>query len=167
MGRIGKTIHGTTYAHSSALPFLPARTKETVTSAANVAPCDIDWNVIKVDSSPVVSFLLYEDFDVAAFPSLLRSVRIDPRSGTLIVRDFSQSRNPPILHRKELLVAPDHPRVDDWKRLTDRLEAIGAFERSHLIGRRLQWAERLKIKGFVVDGAEIRSIRESEENDGH
>jgi hypothetical protein len=61
-------------------------------------------------------------------------------------------RNPPILHRKETFVAPDHPLRPKFARLTAAEEAKGLLDESHRIGTRNQWELALAEKGLSLRG---------------
>ncbi|MDD5391703.1 MAG: DNA phosphorothioation-associated putative methyltransferase [Thiothrix sp.] len=73
------------------------------------------------------------------------------------------NNNPPILHRKELLLPPDHPDIPKFAALTKQLEDAGLFKDSRKIGYKKQWEERLRNAGYKVvdhqlvrlDGSEI------------
>ena len=97
-----------------------------------------DFNVVKLDRHSRVSFLLYEDF-TAPFPALLKALSCDVARSTCRMTDYSQSANPPILHRKELLLPADDPLVPEAVRLTERLEKLGAFAKTNQIGTRNGW----------------------------
>lgn len=101
-----------------------------------------DYSVVKLDGRSRVSFLRYEDFD-AAFPALLAALSCNIERGTSRQIDYSGRRNPPILHRKELLLPSDDPRVPRAERLTRCLEAGGAFVDARSIGTRNAWRRRL------------------------
>ncbi|MUT24278.1 hypothetical protein GNX14_24240 [Mesorhizobium japonicum] len=96
--------------------------------------------------------LLYEPFEMAAFPALIVSTRIDLASGTVSSRNFKGAANPLILHRKEQMVSDEHPEAVLWAELTAELEALGCFRDPHLIGRRRAWEARLAAAGVRVEG---------------
>ena len=106
-----------------------------------------DCNVVKLDARSRVSFLRYEDFD-APFPALLCALSCDCERNTRRQTDYSGRRNPPILHRKELLLPSDDPRVPGAERLTRCLEARGAFADARFIGTRDGWRRRLGDLGI-------------------
>lgn len=58
------------------------------------------------------------------------------------------SNNPPILHRKELLLPENHPEYEKWREITRRCEAAGLFRDSRRIGRKRAWEELLKKAGL-------------------
>ena len=100
------------------------------------------FNVVKLDRSSRVSFLRYEDFD-APFPVLLSALSCDIERRTSRLTDYAGRSNPPILHRKELLLPVDDPRVPAAECLTRCLEARGAFADAKSIGTREGWRKRL------------------------
>jgi len=106
-----------------------------------------DFNVVKLDGRSRVSFLRYEDFD-APFPALLFARSCNTERGTCREIDYAGRRNPPILHRKELLLPSDDPRVPRAERLTRCLEARGAFADASAIGTRNAWRRRLRALGL-------------------
>ncbi len=75
---------------------------------------------------------------------------------------FSESHNPPILHRKETLVGTDYPLYETFRKLTQAEEEAGLFEYPSKIGFRREWERlfkrmRLRIEGHQLiedDGAE-------------
>jgi len=48
----------------------------------------------------------------------------------LFYRDYRNSDNPPILHRKELFLHPEHPRFAEYSQLSLAEEAAGLLARS-------------------------------------
>ena len=106
-----------------------------------------DYSVVKLDGRSRVTFLRYENFD-APFPALLFARSCDVERGTCRKIDYAGRRNPPILHRKELLLPGDDPRVPGAERLTRCLEARGAFDDARSIGTRTAWRQRLEDLGL-------------------
>jgi hypothetical protein len=85
----------------------------------------------------------YENFFNNPFPTLQRSCVVDVVSGRVKQRYYDVSKNPPILHRKELLLPSDHPEVPRFAALTQQLETLGLFRDSRRIGFAQQWQKRL------------------------
>jgi hypothetical protein len=148
---VGKRVRDALYIHREAIALLDPTRLAMLDRAASAAP-DCVWNVARLEPG-VVGLLLYEAFDVAAFPALLASTRITLETGAIAQRSFANAANPLILHRKELLVAPDDPRVAAWARLTGDLQARGLFRDPHLIGRRDAWERRLADAGIRLEGS--------------
>ena len=153
--RSGKQVGGALYLHVSALEGASETRRRAVDRAAHLAGiADSAFNVVKIQGkSPTrVSLLAYEDFDQNPFPALLEGWTVDLKEKRSVRRSYRNSGNPPILHRKELLLAADDPRRDTFARLTDELERRGLFEKPHLIGFRRQWERRLADAGICVRG---------------
>ena len=91
---------------------------------------DFDWNVVKIDlkDKNKVSFLNYEDFEDCEFPALLQSCQVSAKTGETHPRNYSAD-NPPILHRKELLLPPNNKNSEKYRALTLELEELGAFSK--------------------------------------
>lgn len=153
--RSGKQVGGALYLHVSAMEGASATRKRAVDQAAQLAGiADGAFNVVKIQGKPPtrVSLLAYEDFDQNPFPALLEGWTVDLKEKRSVRRSYRNSANPPILHRKELLLTRDDPRRDTFARLTGELERRGLFENPHLIGFRRQWERRLADASISVRG---------------
>ena len=85
-----------------------------------------DGNIIKFYyHKPKISYLYYPDFDDNPHPILRASMEIDMQNLDAIYHDYAQDDNPPVLHRKEALVAPDYPLYTKFAQLTEREEKLG------------------------------------------
>ena len=150
MRSIGKHVRGAIYLHASALPEADDEFRDKVSRAVSLARRQA-WNVVKVTRG-AVSLLLYEEFDEAAFPALLRSARVNLEDGTVSVTDYEKRANPPVLHRKETLLPPDDPRKPAFAALTRLAEDHGLFKDSTRIGTRDAWRARLHAAGLEIHG---------------
>lgn len=112
----------------------------------------LDYNVLKLNRRSRISFLKYQDFS-APFPLLDFAFSCNILEGTVRKTNYCQRSNPPILHRKELLLEADNPLIPAAVRLTAQLEAYGAFGNASTIGTRNGWMARLESIGLrIVDG---------------
>ena len=159
--QVGKQIGQTLYIHTDSLKWLSNERAETVRSAieiAGISPGKV-WNVIKIDvPSMKISFLQYADFWSDPFPSLQAALGVDLQAKTKRQRSYKKSSNPPILHRKELLMRPDDPRRTKFAQLTEDLERLGMYRSAHQIGFRKQWAKRLRDAGLRVEDHNVREL---------
>ena len=69
--------------------------------------------------------------------------------------DYSGNINPPILHRKEALLPPDHPRRAVFAALTQTEEAEGLYEHTNTIGFKLNWERLLAQEGLALQGHQL------------
>jgi DNA phosphorothioation-associated putative methyltransferase len=145
--RAGKRVGGATYIHRSALDLLDQPARRAVEKVATLSPWT--WNVAKI-AREGVSLLEYEEFDENAFPRLLASTAL--RGDKLSRIDYRNRVNPPILHRKELLLRPEDPRIALFEALTRAADERGLFAAPHLIGTMLAWQRRLEDAGLAVRG---------------
>ncbi len=154
MTKIGKRVFDDLYLHISAIQSVQDEShKALITAAFKCLPEDAisSINVIKINlRSGKISLLEYEPFEEAAFPTLLGSWVIEPSSESPNYRTYKNSLNPPILHRKELLVHPSHPDFPAWQRLTAEAEELGLFDNTRTIGFRKNWLELIEGKGFSL-----------------
>ncbi len=146
---IGKSVRGAVYVHRSALHLLDGSKQDAVIRAQTLH--DGGWNVARIEARRI-GLLLYRNFDRDPFPALARSWVLAEGSDVPAEIDYSHRINPPILHRKELLVADDYPLRAEWAKLTSSLVAASAFVDAHRIGTRRQWASRLDSLGLQVEG---------------
>ena len=155
---LGKRVGGCLYLHREALSCLAGADADKVTFAASLLDHD-EWNVAKIGKQRV-SFLLYEDFNVAPFPALLTSSKVELGTGEVAKADYRSRNNPPILHRKELLLVPDDARIPRFSALTRQAEAHGLFDNVRVIGTRQRWFDLLRAKGLVLLGDRIAASHE-------
>ncbi len=114
-----------------------------------------EFNVVKLGQSRL-SFLLYQHFS-QPFPALLTALSCDIAQDTSRFTDYSQRRNPPILHRKELFLPADHPLVPPAVQLTAELDRVGAFNSPSQIGTRDRWLARLSSIGLAIENGVLGS----------
>lgn len=161
MATVGKQVGSSLYLHISALQSLPEPVQEQVRKAQSLTSTqDSDsYNVVKLSlNNGKISLLSYPGFFEEPFPALARSISVDLEDGSVQRKDYSSSGNPPILHRKELLLPSGHPRRDEFAALTEALCRAGLLRDAHKVGHRAQWAKRLADAGFRVEGHALRRI---------
>ncbi|PKN45403.1 MAG: peptidase M15, partial [Deltaproteobacteria bacterium HGW-Deltaproteobacteria-20] len=158
--KVGKRVANNLYVHTSALPSLPASIRKLVEKAVRVACVDHDsFNVVRVEGGgKSVSLLLYPRFFDDAFPSLAASYRIDIDTEKVSKKRYNGDTNPPILHRKETLLAPDDVRRGSYEELTKAAEGMGLFEDPTTIGTKLGWEARLERLRLRVEGHRLVEI---------
>ncbi|MFM8444348.1 MAG: DNA phosphorothioation-associated putative methyltransferase [Methylococcus sp.] len=169
---IGKLVHSRVYLHFTAIQDIEPVVAERIERSALLAGVRIghDFNIIKFDlDSPFISLSSYPDFFDDAFPALAKSWRVNIDTGLVTFRHYNQSTNPPILHRKELLLPPDHPRRAEFAALTASAVALGLFTDTTRIGFKQYWERLITAHGYQVVGHELLPIgndegRESDEN---
>ena len=148
----GKRVGGAHYLHADALYHLPDRIREIVAGAERIAGLAQDaWNVVKLAKREnKVSLLCYQAFFDDPFPALAAAWVIDLDAGTVRHYRYNAEGNPPILHRKELLLPFDHPERARFAALTEQLEARGLLDGASGIGRRRAWDAQLEAAGVKV-----------------
>ena len=154
---IGKRVGGALYVHRDAIVPI-SQTAERVRAAEQLAG-DTAWNVAKIEKISV-SLLQYESFD-HDFPALLSATTVNLQSGSIKRTDYRGRHSPPILHRKELLLAPTDARLPRFRALTATAEEYGLFRDATKIGTRALWNAKLAAAGLTL--REGRLVRADEE----
>ena len=142
--------------HRSAVDYLETSAKDKLNLALQRVPEDFQWSVLKIagQDDQTFSFLDYQEFNAFAFPELRASLLVNLAEDGAKLRKYS-SANPPILHRKELLLALDHPLRDEFAKLTQSLESKGLFKNMANKGTRRIWMETLADAGLTVEGPNV------------
>ena len=104
---------------------------------------------------PKISYLHYPDFDTDPHPALKTSISIDINNGKINCRNYSNSENPPVLHRKETFVTPDYPNYQKFAQLTSAEVKLGLLDNTRLIGTRQGWLKHLKNYGFEIKDYQV------------
>ena len=150
----GKRVGGYTYLHVAGLNTVGENVRKKIRKAARQASIKTgrDFNVVKLKRNGTqISFLCYERFFDDPFPALTCSYTVDLSSKKINRRNYERSSNPPILHRKELLLPPLHPEIPVFQSLTQQLEAENLFQDSRRIGFAREWQKRLTTAGYKVE----------------
>jgi DNA phosphorothioation-associated putative methyltransferase len=158
---VGKFVGGYLYLHTTALSRLPGAWQDTTAKAIDLTQLrpDKDFNVVKLHQhGDELSLLDYRDFEDDPFPALGRSWRVSLERGSVVYRTYQESRNPPILHRKELLLPPTHARIDEYRAMTQAAEALGLFSEVNRIGFREHWHMLIRERGFMLAGGQLLPI---------
>ena len=116
-------------------PGIPSLLRITAAELRKRLEIGPEFNLLKFHTaSPKLSFLAYPDFQKDPHPTLAESVIIDLVTGKIRRDDYRGRANPPILHRKETFLPPDHPLREKFAKLTRQEEAAGLLEDSARIG---------------------------------
>lgn len=153
--RVGKLLPKALYVHRDAIPALEPQLRIYEGCARNYIGEIEDANIVKIHRhSGKLSYLCYPDFDKDPHPVLLRSFKVNLRSLDINCYDYSASKNPPILHRKETFLENTDPRYSKFAKLTKQEERRGLLSETATIGTREGWKVRL-----VENSVELRGHR--------
>jgi DNA phosphorothioation-associated putative methyltransferase len=156
----GKLTPEALYVHVSAITRLPPLLRVYEGCARVLTGAVEGATIVKLNRlEPKVSYLVYPSFDAEPHPALAMSVRADLRRLDVRIRDFRSSKNPPILHRKELFVPEDYPGREEFARLSAEEDEAGLFQASALIGTRDGWQQALAVRGLQVVGHRLVSTQ--------
>jgi len=150
----GKRVGDDRYVHRSAVPEALSEVVDALVALAGCARDEVD--VLRVTlRAPRVSLLSYPGFFSEGFPTLRASWRLELDTGAVDRRVYRDDANPPVLHRKEQMLAEGDPRRDAFSLLTADAEARGLFADPTIIGHRDQWEEELRARGVAVLGHKL------------
>ena len=134
-------------------PRIPSLLRITVAELRKRLEIGMEFNLLKFhNASPKISFLAYPSFEKDPHPSLAESVIVDLVTGKTRRDDYRTRANPPILHRKETFLPPEHPLREKFAKLTRQEESAGLLAEASRIGFRLNWERTLAEKGLRFKG---------------
>ena len=153
LSAIGKQTPTALYLHRSALSEATALIRAYEGCARMFIGHTEGAEIIKLFiRKPAVSYLFYPRFEQEPHPALKRSLHVDLGRQRIVVRDYSSSMNPPILHRKEEFVTDQHPHRNKFARLTSVEESWGLYANPSEIGYRQVWDQLLERYGLCFRG---------------
>jgi DNA phosphorothioation-associated putative methyltransferase len=170
MPHVLKSVGRRHYVHADAFEFLTREVSEKIAAAEKLAHVTRTqhFNVARFeDLNDRISLLNYPHFFEDGFPALHESWLVDLTTGRVSYRTYRDSLTPPILHRKELMLAKDHPRRAEFQALTNAAEAIGLFHDSTRIGFREPWLRLVREKGYQIVGHELIPIANDDAGAAH
>ena len=150
---VGKLLPEAFYVHQTALPRLPALLRVYEGCGRQLVGAVDGMTVIKLSrDKATMSYLVYPDFDQVGHPRLAESFIVDLSRLVVRHRDYRQSASPPVLHRKELLVASDYPSRPEFHHLTAQEELHGLLCTGRPIGTQRDWLALLSERQLQVRG---------------
>lgn len=154
----GKCVGGVRYLHVLALSAMPIDARGRIAEAEQIASlAKSEWNVVKlVERENKVSLLNYAAFFEDPFPPLAAAWAVDLDARAVRKLTYDLNNNPPILHRKELLLPANHPQRARFEHLTEGLESYGLYTNTRNIGRRRAWNARLAEAGIWIDDHKVK-----------
>jgi DNA phosphorothioation-associated putative methyltransferase len=150
---VGKLTPDALYIHTSALSQLRPLLRIYQGYARTYIGTAEGANLIKLHRGiPQVSYLAYPDFERDPHLALKASLIVPLSTFRIQYRDYTEAKNPPILHRKETFLAPAHPLYAMFARLTHQEEQWGLYEQPEVIGTREGWRTRLDALRVHLSG---------------
>lgn len=153
---VGKLLPDDLYVHRTALDSLePVLRIYEGCGRAFLGEVD-GANLIKIHRrTGKLSYLVYPEFERDPHPALLRCVKLNLRTRQVECYEYGAIANPPVLHRKETFLHPDHEMRKKFARLTAQEEKAGLLTDTSSIGTRDGWTRRLAQNGFVLKGHKL------------
>jgi DNA phosphorothioation-associated putative methyltransferase len=162
---IGKKTPTALYIHIEALSLLPSVLRVYEGCARAYVGSVEDANIIKMHRArPQVSYLSYPDFERDPHPALSESMKVRFKGLQIEYRDYRNSENPFILHRKDAFLPETHPDRDRYIRLSVAEDRAGLLDDGNSIGTRNGWAAVLAQRGLTTRGHRLVKRREDGSN---
>ncbi len=153
---IGKQLQGAIAIHVSALDKLPPLLRVYEGCASRVYGSLEKANIVKLYyNRPKISYLYYPDFDTVAHPTLKTTMEVDLQSLAVVYNDLSDDPNPPVLHRKDALVAPDYPHYSKFSQLIRQEQELGLLADFNAIRRLQGWQKCLQNNKITISDHKI------------
>jgi len=167
---IGKKLPDAIYLHKSALEAASPNLNVLSKGVAKALKIDdTEWDLIKFHRKEYrMAFLSYPDFYTDSYPALRKSILVDLSRPSMKATSYQESENPPILHRKELMVLESDPHHSLFKEITLEGEKAGLYANPFKIGFRQTWLRLINKKGYdLVDGRLVKSAAPLVSSDEH
>ena len=153
---VGKHLPNALYVHTDALHTLEPLLQDYEHWARSFLDNIDRATIVKFSTDrPKISYLYYPDFDRDPHPQLHQSIVVDLASEQVSVRQYHNSHNPPILHRKETFVSSDYPLYQIFAQLTQDEVALGLLDNSRHIGTLQEWTRLLLQQGISLVGHHV------------
>ncbi len=154
--KTGKKLPDALYIHRSAESQLSPLLQLMVLTARQIVG-EITYDLIKISTDgKKLSFLAYRDFDNAPHPELAYSLKLFVPKASYDLRNYTDSFNPPILHRKETFLDSLHPRYAEYAELTRQEQELDLLSRSD-IGTRNGWQALLASRNLRIEDNSVVS----------
>ena len=162
----GKKVADAVYIFAPDYSILPVKLATEVKRAELAAQAHQDWNILKFHLKQfALTFLTYPNFLEVPHPTLADATKINLNTGRIVKTDYSSRANPPILHRKEAFIPKNHPKYEEFAKLTKQEESEGLYRDKARIGLRIYWETLIKRKGLTHEGHRLVKSSNKKVND--
>ena len=162
--KIGKILPEAVYLHRGALESEASELFQLASAVARALKIEDEWNLVKLfKREHKLSLLNYPTFYEDSYPALHSSNLVDLETFAVKQMNYTDSENPPILHRKELMVTSKDSMFEHFCSLTKEGEEAGLYENPFKIGFKQGWERVISEAGFeLIDGHIRKSASQPE-----
>ncbi len=152
----GKKLNHSVYITEESLQIVDKKLYAFVADLKIRVEAGSEYNIIKFFTNEFkISYLSYPDFLEDPHPGLKKSLTLNIATGKTRKFNYDKSMNPPILHRKETFLHPEHSLIESYSELTRQEESYGLYMNTKTIGFKLNWEKLLNEKGLTYKGHEL------------
>lgn len=165
---LGKKLPDAIYLHKESFPNVDSKLANFTQAVATALKVeDTHWDIVKLSRNDFrLSLLSYPTFFTEAYPSLKQSVTVNLSKLSHRIVEYSDTDNPPILHRKETMLTKEHECYEEFQAITQEGENAGLYDNSRMIGFKQSWLRLIQQHGYtLVDGRLFRSSSVTEDQD--
>jgi len=146
-----KRVGSRVYLHRGALHELTNAQQQTVEAAADHLLVS-GWDIVRLNLDlQAVMFGWTTSWDTDPHPKLQQSQVVHKVRGRWVAQPRAHYKDRPVYHRKDLMVAKDHPDRELFAKLTRQEADAGLLGRPD-IGRESSWERLLEQEGWKVVG---------------
>jgi DNA phosphorothioation-associated putative methyltransferase len=157
---VGKLTPSALYVHESVLQELAPVLRIYEGCARGYIGAVEGANIIKLHRrEPKVSYLSYPDFEKDPHPALFGSLIVPLQTFRIKYLHYADSKNPPILHKKEEFIPDHHPLHQKFGRLSRQEGKKGLFENPSEIGTREGWQSVLDRHEVYLRGHRLLRVK--------
>lgn len=154
--KVGKKVSNALLIHISILESLDPLLRLYEGCASRTIGRLEEANLIKFYyNKPKISYYFYPNFDTDPHPILDTVMTIDLRDLQVDYRDYYLEENPPILHKKEMLVDSNYPGYEKFAHLTQIEKDLGLLKNSAEISRLQGWLKCLQEHCLTFRGHQL------------
>lgn len=157
---IGKKLPDANYLHKAGFCEIAPELALFIHAVANALKInENEWHIVKLNKNEFkLSLLCYPTFFDESYPALTQSVTVDLTKLSHRVTQYQASDNPPILHRKEMMIPSSHEAYEMFKAVTQEGENAGLYDNSRMIGFKQSWENIIATHGYeLADGRLFRA----------
>lgn len=163
--KVGKRVGGDIYFHRDAISTLAPQMQSMLSSLIQQYAPNTPFDILKISPKALtLSLLSSPSFFESSYPTVQASQTISFKQAppTSTMARYDERTSPPIYHRTETFLPPQHPRYAELAGRTKRAEELGLYQgEMQKLGNQAAWDEWLAEQGFSEKDGSIVPLEET------
>jgi SAM-dependent methyltransferase len=163
--KVGKRVGGDLYFHRDAISTLAPQMQSMLSSLIQQYAPNTPFDILKISPKALtLSLLSSPSFFESSYPTVQASQTISFKQAppTSTMARYDERTSPPIYHRTETFLPPQHPRYAELAGRTKRAEELGLYQgEMQKLGNQAAWDEWLAEQGFSEKDGSIVPLEET------